>query len=78
MLEPRDEPGIAQHPHGAQFVDGDHHRLIGLAIADEGDQTVVAGIGSMHHTGRAVDGDRRPVIGVIVREMHARQYEEGV
>jgi hypothetical protein len=76
MLQLRHETGIAEHPQRAQLVEGDHDGLVGLAITDEGDETVVAGVGEPHDAGGAVDGDRRPIAGFVLGEVHVEEYAE--
>jgi hypothetical protein len=42
----------ADHP---LLLDVDHHCIAGLAPGDERDDTVVAGLGPLHHAGVTVD-----------------------
>jgi len=72
MLQLRDQPRVAEHPQRPQLVDGDHDRLVGLAVTDVRYEAVVAGLGESHDAGGAVDGDRRPIDGFVLGEVHTQ------
>lgn len=78
MLQLRDQPRVAEQPHRPQLIEGYHDRLVGLSVADEGDEAVVAGVGAAHDAGGAIDGDRRRIGRFVLGEVHAEQYPRGV
>jgi hypothetical protein len=58
VLESRDKPGLVQRPHAPELVNGDDHRFLGVSVADEADQTVIACIGVFHDARVAIDFER--------------------
>ena len=53
-----DQPGPLEHPNGPRLVGVDDDRVTGLAIEQEGDKAVIAGVGVLKGAVVAVDGDR--------------------
>ena len=73
MAEPRDQLRVGQEPQRTLLGDVDHHRIVGLTIAQERDDAVVTRTDRRADAVGAVDHQRFTGTGEVGHGVHATE-----